>query len=369
MSWSETFGSPAGNRTWKCVSRDCADGHAAVAASANPRIRLFNVRHRDSPKPESDVSGNWSECGPKSTDDFSAVAYYFGRALKRDQKVPIGLISSNVGGTPAKRWLNKDAYDAIAELKDMPHKELGDLYNAMIHPLIPFGIRGVIWYQGESNADRAWHYRTLFPAMIKNWRDEWKQGDFPFLFVQLAPFQKIKTEPTDSNWAELRDAQLHTMLTVPNTAMAVITDVGDEKDVHPKRKEPVGERLALAAGHLAYGDKREYSGPTFSELTIQGAEATVHFQHVGGGLLCKGQKLTGFTIAGSDQKFHNAEAAIVGDTVVVGNPEVPEPVAVRFGWADYPVVNLWNKDGLPASPFRSDDFPLRTEPKRAATAK
>jgi len=141
--------------------RNCADGPAAVAASANPRIRLFSVPHRGSPKPESDVSGSWRECGPDTVADFSGVAYYFGRALQRDQKVPIGLISSNVGGTPAERWMNKDAYDAIAELKDMPHKELSDLYYGMIHPLIPFGIRGVIWYQGESNADRAWHYRTL----------------------------------------------------------------------------------------------------------------------------------------------------------------------------------------------------------------
>ena len=204
--------------------------------------------------------------------------------------------------------------------------------------------------------------------MIKNWRDEWKQGDFPFLFVQLAPYQAIKAEPADSKWAELRDAQLHTMQTVPNTSMAVITDLGDEKDIHPKRKEPVGERLALAAGHLAYGGKREYSGPIFSSLSIQGAEAIVHFQHVGSGLLCKGQKLTGFTIAGSDQKFHKAEAAIDGDTVVVGSTEVPEPVAVRFGWNDYPVVNLWNKDGLPASPFRSDDFSPRRSRSVSARA-
>ncbi len=348
--------------------RDCAGGPAAVAASANPQIRLFTVprpaKGIGPATPQSDVAGSWSECGPNTVADFSGVAYFFGRSLEHDLKVPIGLINSNVGGTQAERWMSKAAFDAVPELKQMHAFRPFELYNGMIHPLIPFGIRGVIWYQGESNADQAWYYRKLFPAMIKDWRDEWKQGDFPFLFVQLAPWKVNDARKADHTWPELREAQLLTMLNVPKTAMAVITDVGDAKDIHPKRKQPVGERLALAARRaLAYGGNREYSGPIYSSLTIKGNEAILHFQHVGSGLACKGDHLTGFTIAGADQKFHDAAARIDGDTVVVSSPDVAQPVAVRYGWWDVPVVNLWNKDDLPASPFRTDDFPMLTAPQ------
>ena len=181
---------------------------------------------------------------------FLGGGLLFRPGVRRRPDVPVGLINCNVGGTTAERWMSKESLDAIPALKDMARTQgANDLYNAMVHPLIPFGIRGAIWYQGESNAGQAWYYRTLFPAMIKDWRDEWKEGDFPFLFVQLAPFMSINPEPTDSEWAELRDAHFHTMQTVPNTAMAVITDVGDERDIHPKRKQQVGERLALAAAH------------------------------------------------------------------------------------------------------------------------
>jgi sialate O-acetylesterase len=279
--------------------------------------------------------------------------------------VPIGLINSNVGGTTAERWMSKESLEAETTIKDMPRSQgANDLYNSMIHPLIPFGIKGAIWYQGESNAGLAWQYRTLFPAMIKDWRTEWKQGDFPFFFVQLAPFTGIVNQPQDSNWAELRDAQLYTMLHSPKTGMAVITDVGDEKDIHPKRKQQVGARLAIAARAVAYGESIEPTGPIFDRLEIKGREAIVRFSHLGGGLEAKGDKLTGFTVAGDDKKFHNAEAKIDGDTVVVSSDQVQQPVAVRFGWAQYPVVNLWSKDGLPASPFRTDEFPLTTQPKK-----
>jgi sialate O-acetylesterase len=344
--------------------QSAANAPAEIAGSANSKIRLFTVPRHGAPKPETDVNGHWEEAGPKTVPSFSAVAYFFGRALEKETHVPVGLINCNVGGTTAERWMSKESLDAIPALKDMPRTQgANDLYNAMVHPLIPFGIRGAIWYQGESNAGQAWYYRTLFPAMIKDWRDEWKEGDFPFLFVQLAPFMSINPEPTDSEWAELRDAQLHTMQTVPNTAMAVITDVGDERDIHPKRKQQVGERLALAARALANGEKLEYSGPIFDHLAVEGHDAIVHFKHVGAGLTVKGDKLTGFTISGEDRKFHNATARIDGNTVIVSSPQVANPVAVRFGWANYPVVNLWNNDGLPASPFHSDNFPLRTQPK------
>jgi sialate O-acetylesterase len=342
---------------------NCVNAASTIADSANSQIRLLWFDHRGSAKPESEIgAGSWSECGPKTINRFSAVAYFFGRDLQKKLHVPIGLISASVGGTTAERWMSKETLDAATDLRAMPRTQgANDLYDGMIHPLIPFAIRGAIWYQGESNADRAWDYRKLFPDLIQNWRADWKQGDFPFLFVQLAPFMKRETGPTKSQWAELRDAQLHTMRTVPNTAMAVITDVGDEVDIHPKRKQPVGERLATAALALSYDKKIEYSGPIFDRLTIDGNRAVVHFTHVGQGLEMRGSKLTGFTIAQDNEIFFDADARIEGDSVIVTDSAVTKPRAVRLGWANYPVVNLWNKDGLPASPFRSDDFQLTTQ--------
>ncbi|OWK37636.1 sialate O-acetylesterase [Fimbriiglobus ruber] len=242
------------------------------------------------------------------------------------------------------------------------------LYNAMIAPLLPYAVKGAIWYQGESNAGRAFEYRTLFATMIEDWRTKWK-SDLPFMLVQLAPFMAINKEPQDSQWAELREAQYLATVNLKKVGMSVITDVGDEKDIHPKPKQPVGERLATAARALAYGEKVEPIGPTYKSLKVEGDKAVVTFDHLGGGLVAKGDKLTGFTVCGKDHKFHNAAAEIKGDTVVVTCPDVAEPVAVRFGWANFPVVNLWSKDGLPACPFRSDTFQGVTEPKKpAATA-
>lgn len=346
------------------------DNSEAIANAKDDQIRLFTVPRRGTPEPEADVQGKWDHCTPDSAKDFSAVAYYFGRDLRKALDVPIGLIGTNYGGTPAEAWTTKEAlasypdlfhYAEAAEkhLKEIPADRLphapSALSNAMIRPLVPFAIRGAIWYQGESNAGRAYEYRTLFPAMIRDWRTLWGQGDFPFLFVQLAPFKEIKAEPGDSDWAELREAQLLTTKVVPNSAMAVITDVGDEKDIHPKQKGPVGARLALAALALSHGKDVAYSGPSYKSATFAEGKAVVEFKHVGKGLVAKGGPLTGFAIAGRDGKFVPAEAKIEGKTVVVSSPQVPEPVAVRFGWADFPVVNFWNEGGLPASPFRTDD--------------
>jgi sialate O-acetylesterase len=348
---------------------------------------------------------------------FSAVAYFFGRDLAKTLDVPIGLIHTSWGGTPAEAWTSRAALLAEPSLKYMPEREahaLADypkaidryidglkkyketvseavahgqdfppppappstpvhawasatLYNGMIASIIPYAIRGAIWYQGESNAGRAYEYRTLLPAMIRNWRTDWKQGDFPFLIVQLAPFMKIEAEPKESAWAELREAQLYTTQTVLNAAQAVITDVGDETDIHPRWKEPVGARLALAARALAYGEKIEYAGPVYKSMRVDGNKAVLSFDHVGGGLVAKGGPLVGFTLAGEDRKFVKAEAEIQDDRVVVWSEKVSKPVAVRFGWANYPVVNLWNKDGLPATPFRTDHFPMTTGPQAAAS--
>jgi sialate O-acetylesterase len=233
----------------------------------------------------------------------------------------------------------------------------------MIAPLLPYGIKGAIWYQGESNAGAAYLYRKLFPLMIKNWRDDRKRGDFPFLFVQLAPWQGVVPEPQESAWAELREAQLLTALNLPRTAMAVITDVGDPKDIHPRNKEPVGGRLALAARALAYGEQIEFSGPVYDSMEVVNNTAVLRFKHAGQGLEARGGPLKGFTIASEDRRFYNAEAEIKDGKVIVWSEKVEKPVAVRYGWANCPVVNLWNKDGLPASPFRTDDFPMVTKPR------
>jgi sialate O-acetylesterase len=241
----------------------------------------------------------------------------------------------------------------------------------MIAPIVPYPIAGVIWYQGESNAGRASQYHTLFSTMIASWRDAWNEGEFPFLFVQLAPYMKIVSEPGDSEWAVLRESQLKTSQTVPRTAMAVITDVGEENDIHPQRKAPVGARLAVAARAIAYGEPIEFSGPEYTGMQVDGGSIVLTFKHTGGGLEAKDGPLKGFAIAGEDHKFINAEATIKGDTVVVQSPDVSHPVAVRYSWANFPLGNLWNKAGLPASPFRTDDFssPTSTPARRARASR
>jgi sialate O-acetylesterase len=242
----------------------------------------------------------------------------------------------------------------------------------MIAPLIPFAFRGAIWYQGESNASRAWQYRRLFPDMILNWRRDWNQGDFPFLAVQLAPWDKnrkrsleeITAAPGDSDWAELREAQVLATRILPKVGIAVITDVGDKDDIHPARKAIVGERLALAARDLVYREPFVGLSPMFNSVKFGGNKAVIEFENVGKGLVARDGDLKGFAIAGADRKFVWAEARLSGkDKVVVRSPLVADPVAVRFGWADHPVVNLFSEFGLPASPFRTDDFPMVTAPK------
>jgi sialate O-acetylesterase len=220
------------------------------------------------------------------------------------------------------------------------------LYNGMIAPLLPYAMRGVIWYQGESNVGRERQYRTLFPAMIADWRQAWGEGGFPFLFVQIAPF--------NGNTPEIREAQLLSLQPATNTAMAVTIDCGDANDIHPPHKQPVGARLALAARALAYGEKIEYSGPVFESMKIKGSNAILHFTHIGGGLVAKDGPLQGFTVAGADKVFHPAQAEIHGKTIVVQANAVAKPAAVRYGWANVPAGNLFNHAGLPASPFRTD---------------
>jgi sialate O-acetylesterase len=228
------------------------------------------------------------------------------------------------------------------------------LYNAMIAPLVPNAIKGAIWYQGESNAGRAVQYRTLLPTMIRDWRNRFEVGEFPFLIVQLASYQATKPEPAESSWAELREAQSLAAKTVGHSATASAIDIGEAKDIHPKNKQEVGRRLALAARAIGYGEDVEYEGPTFKSMEIQGSRAILHFDHLGGGLEAKDGALKGFAIAGPDGKYVWGEATIDGDTVIVSSPKIDQPAAVRYAWSDNPIANLYNKAGLPANSFRTD---------------
>ena len=407
---------------------------ALLAGTENRAIRLFTVPPLMADQPQREVSeAHWLECGPDTLGPFSAVGYHFGLELQRALKVPVGLIHASYGGSPAGQWTSTRAPAGRAELKDdlERHQKLvaeaapfkaeidtyqaelarakregkplpprprvtapgpapGSLYNGMIAPLQPFAIRGVIWYQGEANTSNPARYRTLFPALIRSWREDWEQGDFPFLFVQIAPYGKIVHEPQESAWAELREAQLLTSMTVPQTAMAVATDLGHETQIHPQPKQPVGRRLALLARAVVYGEQIVDSGPLYTGMTIEGNKAVLSFAHVGTGLVAKtmvlvdvrkdgrsgltggalrvkddgpaaaGVKLEGFAVCGSDRRFVNAEAEIRGEQVLVGSPAVPHPIAVRYGWADYPTGNLFNREGLPASPFRTECPPGAT---------
>lgn len=366
------------------------NAQAEIAAAKFPRIRLFQADHKVSDYPLDDIAGHgWMECSPETVAKFSAAAYYFGRHLYQRLNVPVGLIETNWGGTPAEAWtslrsLSADAglmpvFSEWARMNDRHATELlerrkeerenpratrgwhqnegnswmpSGLFNAMIAPLTRFPIKGVIWYQGESNASpgRAPLYAHLFRAMIRDWRSAWGEGDFPFLFVQIANF---KTSP-GSMWPEVRDAQRQA-LALANTGMAVTIDIGDPDNIHPKDKQDVGLRLALAARAIAYGEKIEYSGPLFRQATPEGDTIRVWFDHTGGGLKVKGAELKGFEIAGADRKFVPAAARIENDTVVVSGDGVAAPVYVRYGWSDNPDCNLYNSIDLPASPFRSGD--------------
>jgi sialate O-acetylesterase len=376
-----------------------------IAAAQYPLIRLFTVAPVVAGKPQRDVDGLWAPASPESVAKFSAVGYFFGRALHKALSVPVGLIHSSWGGTPAESWTTRATLDSLPEVtpflklrdqllpmyalqvqefkqkyddwlraadqaeaegKIMPAAPRppddprgsawrpGALYNAMIAPLVLFAIRGAIWYQGESNADRAVPYRKLFPAMIQDWRRAWGEGDFPFLFVQLANWTVSDPKFT---WPELREAQLMT-LSLPKTGMAVAIDIGDPYDIHPKNKQEVGRRLALAAEAIAYGRDVVHSGPIYASMTVEGSKVRLNFKHTAGGLIARGAAtLRGFEIAGEDRKFSPAQAVIRGTTIVVSSAQVARPVAVRYAWADNPSCNLYNKAGLPASPFRTDDWP------------
>ena len=331
-----------------------------IAKAANPMIRLFTVPLVSARRAQDNVKSAWNLCSPESVDDFSAVGYYFGRDLQRALRTPIGLIDASWGGSPAEVWMRRsyaridpelDRINALREGKGADGWRPGGAYNGMIAPLVSFPIKGVIWYQGESNSRHPEDYGKLFPELIRNWRKDWGQGDFPFLLVQLAPY--IAAEWPKDSWPVVREVQLQATEGLPKVGMAVITDVGEERNIHPLHKEPVGARLALAARAIAYGQKLEYSGPIYKSMKTDGDKVVLSFTHVGKGLEARGGDLTGFEIAGEDGIFILAVAAIKGKTVVVSSSQVAKPKAVRYGWTNCPIVNLFSKNGLPASPFRT----------------
>ncbi|MCE5340036.1 MAG: sialate O-acetylesterase [Planctomycetaceae bacterium] len=368
-----------------------------------PKIRFFTVKKTAAKEPQEDCFGEWVECNPETAAQFSAVGYFFGKELYSKTHKPIGLIDSSFGGTPAQAWTSKKTMESNAVLKEYlaidanneankdklekeytqvlkdwknevmkaiaagkparrkpnpptslrEHCKCGNLYNAMIHPLIPFAITGAIWYQGESNADNAIGYRTLFPAMITDWRTNWHQSDFPFYFVQLAGYAKTG----DADWPMLREAQTMT-LALPNTGMAVAIDIGEANDIHPKNKQAVSKRLARWAMAKNYGCKNMVcSGPLYKGMQIEGDKIRISFEYAKGGLkpAPKAKMVKGFVIAGEDKKFVPANAKIYKDSVLVWSEQIKQPAAVRYGWTGWTECNLYNKQNLPASPFRTDN--------------
>ncbi|MEY3481626.1 MAG: hypothetical protein RIQ71_2401 [Verrucomicrobiota bacterium] len=405
------FASGQSNMEFKL--RRAAGAEAEIPRADCETIRLFKVGRQIAKEPALDLSGAWQKCTPEAAADFSAVAYYFARDVHRATGVPIGIICSVWGGTPGEAWLApeltrddpdyaalyaewdeyrrnypaiKKQYDAdmaayekkLAEPRaagkkppakplskphpDENHKYPGVLFNGMIRPLAGLPLKGFLWYQGESNKDRYAQYRKLLASLITDWRKRWDQGELPFLIVQLANFKARAAEPADSGRTRLREAQAQVAREMPGCALAVTIDLGEAGDIHPLNKEDVGRRLALAALQKVYARDVVGSGPVNRTTEFRDGKAIVDFDSVGGGLVAgkdgTGNTLEGFALSGNAREWHWAEATIEGDRVVVSTHAVPDPVALRYAWADNPPASLYNKEGLPAVPFRTDDWPL-----------
>jgi sialate O-acetylesterase len=402
----------------------CVGAAEDIKAADLPKIRRIKINHEQAAQPEMDAptATQWQICSPDTAGGFTAVGFYFAREIQQKTGVPIGIVDANWGGTPIEPWVATEGLEIVAELKpefiarqeaikafraELPkaliqlegwiaktRKDLADgtetgprpafpihpggnvwsgMYNSMVHPFVPLPMKGALWYQGESNGGEGETYYHKMRALIGGWRQQWRQGDFPFCFVQLASFQGATEDPGDaSGWPRLREAQTRS-LSIPNTGMAVITDtvpLAEAGDIHPRNKYDVGLRLARWALNRDYGQKElEVSGPLFKALKIEGSKARLIFDHVGSGLMVgkkegraaaietKEERLKRFAVAGADKKWHWAKAVIENDTVVVSSPEVTEPVAVRYAFSMNPAgCNLYNKEGLPASPFRTDDW-------------
>jgi sialate O-acetylesterase len=377
------------NMEWPLNNTDSAKRD--IAEAGNPMVRHIKVPRRTSLTPKSEIApAQWEVCTPETAGGFTAVGYHFAKELHARLGVPVGLVNSSWGGTHVETWTSADAFfaePAFAGLREKMPKDIpgavadgkakaGDtalgpnayatlLYNAMIHPLVGMGLRGAIWYQGESNAVRAGQYNTSFPLMITDWRRRWKE-DFPFYFVQLANYRTTQNGTSQNGgapWAELREAQDRTQR-LTNTGMAVILDIGNSADIHPRNKREVGRRLALQALNKTYGLNVRCESPSFESMRIDGHRAVLTFRNTFGGLTVKNRYgyVNGFELAGEDGVFRYAKAWLEDGRVVVSSEKVARPVSVRYAWADDPDdVNLFNSEGLPAAPFRTDDLPSRTK--------
>ncbi|MEK7412031.1 MAG: sialate O-acetylesterase [Planctomycetota bacterium] len=374
----------SGQSNMEWVVKQAANGTEEAAKANWPQIRHIKVPKNSTLKPQELFVGQWKAANPANTAAFTAVGYYMARQLHQELKIPIGLVHSSWGGTMAQEWTSLEVLTTLPEFTKQiaalqtppPAPAAGPakgpvrvgvtgLYNGMIAPLIPLTFTGAIWYQGESNAGSAMGYRTLLPAMITDWRTRFAQGDFPFLIVSLANYQDRLDKPADAPWAELREAQAMTVKKLPACGLALAIDIGDAKNIHPGNKQEVGRRLALNALALVYGQKIEWSGPWYRAMTSEGSAIRLQFDHLGGGLVTSDNApITGFAIAGEDKQFVWAEAKIDGETIIVSAPTVTKPVAVRYAWASNPACNLANKAGLPAVPFRTDEWPRQVVPAK-----
>lgn len=334
----------------------------AVATSKNPSIRLFSVDRVKSLTPAEDFKGKWLECVPENVLEFSAAAYFFGRMVNKALNVPVGLINTSWGGTRIEPWISEAGFKNFDWVK-LPDKNMtGDfsqqtptvLYNAMIAPMAGYAIRGGLWYQGEANRNEPKQYEKLMPGLIDNWRKEWGIGDFPFYYVQIAPFDY---GPVGLSSAYLREAQLNASVAISNTGMACVLDGGEKDNIHPGNKKEAGERLAYLALANTYGQKGiEYSGPTLKDMTIEGQLVTLTFNHAVNGLTTFGNELKNFKVAGENKRFYPANAFITRKGITLYSPFVEKPVAVRYAFDDFVVGELFNNEGLPASSFRTDNW-------------
>jgi len=399
------------NMEW-CLCKDTDGWRSEVAAANYPDIRMFTTEDIAYPGQKPYAKFTWSS-GIATNGDlkwFSAVAWYFGKDLHQKLKVPVGIVVSAWGGTPGEAWVSRPALFQNAKLKSivddydqMLMKEGGDsgyeklyqeylakaaeyeaalktgtqkgdypsvpmgpksqrrpggMYQTKILPYVPFAIRGFAWYQGEDNTGRPLQYRSLLETLVRNWREVWGDDSLPFIITQLPKFNCPWSPSGTPLWAVIRDSMLRVWRETPHTALVVTMDFGESGNIHPKNKAPVGARLAMAAQALGYGKKMVWSGPAYKSVAFTNGTACLTFDYLGGGLIAPDGELREFTISGADQKFYPASAVINGNKVVVSSSEVPVPTAVRYAWKDDADVSLFNREGLPASPFRTDDWPM-----------
>ena len=334
----------------------------AIATSSNPSIRLFTVTKSSNLQQQDDFTGKWLECEPENVSQFSATAYYFGLMLNRALKVPVGLINTSWGGTRIEPWMSEEGIKRFDFVKLPDKSQTGTLspqtptvlFNAMINPMVGYGIKGAIWYQGESNRNEPDQYLDLLPGLVENWRSEWGIGDFPFYYIQIAPFDYGLTGISS---AYLREAQLKAASRIPNIGMASVMDIGEKNCIHPADKKTGSERLAYLALKNTYGKSGfASSGPVLKEMTVSGQVVKLIFDHAANGLTSYSKELSCFEVAGENKRFMPAQASISGNSVLVFCPTVATPVAVRYAFKDFIVGDLFNTEGLPASSFRTDDW-------------